>query len=211
MAPPEPDGAAGTGSALEAIIRLTCPQDPSAAGLAQRLIECFGSLGDVLAASTTDRRAILAERPQIEGALQAVSLAIIQVLQARFSQRQILSCDNSVIDYLRVRMAFDRIERLRVLFLNATNHLLADEEMGSGTVGTVHAYPREIMRRCLELGATAIVLAHNHPSGDPSPSREDRLLTDRIVQAAACFEVTVHDHLIVARSGSMSFRRAGYL
>lgn len=134
-----------------------------------------------------------------------------QVLQTKFSQRQILSCDHSVIDYLRVRMAFDRIERLRVLFLNATNHLLADEEMASGTVGAVHAYPREILRRCLELDATAIVLAHNHPSGDPSPSREDRLLTDRIVQAAACFEVTVHDHLIVARNGSMSFRRAGYL
>jgi DNA repair protein RadC len=108
-------------------------------------------------------------------------------------------------------MAYDPIERLRVLFLNAGNELIADEVMGVGTVSSVHAWPREILKRCLDLEATAILLVHNHPSGCSKPSRADRDLTEKIAKAASSLGVIVHDHLVVARKGTTSFRMAGYL
>jgi DNA repair protein RadC len=126
-------------------------------------------------------------------------------------QRPILSSDQRVLDYLRGHMAYDPIERLRVLFLNAGNELIADEVMGVGTVSSVHAWPREILKRCLDLEATAILLVHNHPSGCSKPSRADRDLTEKIAKAASSLGVIVHDHLVVARKGTTSFRMAGYL
>lgn len=126
-------------------------------------------------------------------------------------QRPILSSDQRVLDYLRSRMAYEPIEQLRVLFLNANNELIADEVLGIGTVSAVQAWPREILKRCLDLEATAILLVHNHPSGCSKPSRADRELTDRIARAASCLNVIVHDHLVVARNGTTSFRKAGYL
>lgn len=108
-------------------------------------------------------------------------------------------------------MAYDPIERFRVLFLNAGNELIADEVMGVGTVSAVQAWPREILKRCLDLEATAILLVHNHPSGCSKPSRADRDLTERIVKAASSLSVIVHDHLVVARKCTTSFRMAGYL
>lgn len=108
-------------------------------------------------------------------------------------------------------MAFQPVEQFRVLFLNASNELLADDIMNVGTVSAVHAYPREILKRCLDLGATAVLLAHNHPSGNPRPSLADRELTRRILHAAKSLDVVVHDHLVVTRNGCTSFRKAGYL
>jgi DNA repair protein RadC len=191
------------------VIRPACPD--AASYIARKLVDRFGSLGDVLAARPDDRRALLGGLPRVEHALQSLCSAMEQVLRGRLLQRPVLSNEPAVLDYLRARMAFEPVEHFRVLFLNSANGLLADEELGTGTVAAVQAYPREIIRRCLDLGATAIVLAHNHPSGDPKPSRADRILTDTIARAAGYFDVVVHDHLIVARSGSLSFRRAGYL
>ncbi|WP_281198746.1 JAB domain-containing protein [Novosphingobium rosa] len=179
--------------------------------MAHRLLDRFGTFGDVLAAHPRERRAILADHPEIEEALRALRLAMGQILEAKLPKRTVLSTDRAVLDYLRARMAFEPIEIFRILFLNAANGLLADEEIARGTVGAVCVHPREILRRCLELGATAILLVHNHPSGDPQPSIADRTLTARIAKAAACFDVTVHDHLVIARHGIVSFRQAGYL
>lgn len=194
---------------LESIIRLA--NLAQAEELAARLLQRFGSVGDVLAARKVERQSILGDWPEVERALQDVRLAIDDVLRGRLVQRRILSTDQAVLDYLRANMAFEGVERFRVLFLNAANALVSDEELGCGTVSAVHAYPREIVRRCLELGATAMLLVHNHPSGDPTPSAHDKALTACIVRAAACFGIQIHDHLIVARTGTMSFRQAGYL
>ncbi|MDE2169409.1 MAG: DNA repair protein RadC [Sphingomonadales bacterium] len=179
--------------------------------IARRLVERFGTLGDVLAARPEERKAVSGYGPEVEQALQNLHTAMEQVLHGRIVDRPVLSSEPAVLDYLRARIAFAPVEHFRVLFLNAANRLLADEEFAIGTVTAVHVYPREIVRRCLELGATAIVLAHNHPSGDPEPSPADRLMTDAIARAASCFDVVIHDHLVLARRGSVSFRRAGYL
>ncbi len=148
---------------------------------------------------------------QVEQTFLSFRRAMTRMLRASLMQRPILSSDQSVLDYLRAQMAYDPIERFRVLFLNAGNELIADEVMGVGTVSAVQAWPREILKRCLDLEATAILLVHNHPSGCPTPSRADRDLTDKIAYAARCFNIVLHDHLIVARNGTISFRGAGYL
>ncbi|KAA9009567.1 DNA repair protein RadC [Sphingobium limneticum] len=108
-------------------------------------------------------------------------------------------------------MAFAPQEQFRVLYLNAGNELLCDEVASIGSVSTVHIYPREVLKRCLELGATAIIVAHNHPSGRLVASRSDRVMTRNLVEAAKALGVAVHDHILVAREGSLSFRRKGFL
>lgn len=117
----------------------------------------------------------------------------------------------SLVDYLFLDMAYLPTERLRVMFLNTDNRLIYDETMAEGSVNETPIYPREIMRRSLEVGATAIILAHNHPSGDPSPSRGDIEATSRVAAAGNALGIQIHDHLILARSGWTSFRALGLL
>jgi len=123
----------------------------------------------------------------------------------------IFSSSQSLIAYLFAEMAHLPTERLRVLFLNARNRLLCDETMAEGSVSEAPIYPREIMRRSLEVGATALILAHNHPSGDPRPSHGDMEATRRIVEAGRALDITLHDHVIIARSDWISFRALGLL
>ena len=179
--------------------------------LAVRLIERFGSIGDTLSATPFDRSAILGSEPDIERTLHSVWFVINHMLRGRIARRPILSTEPAVIDYLRCGMGFEPIEQFRVLFLNAANELIADEVMATGTVSAVHPYPREIVKRCLELGATALILTHNHPSGNLAPSKADIELTRHIVGAAHSLGIVVHDHLVVAKNGCTSFRRAGLL
>ena len=117
----------------------------------------------------------------------------------------------SLVDYLFLDMAYLPTERLRVMFLNTDNRLIYDETMAEGSVNETPIYPREIMRRSLEVGATAIILAHNHPSGDPSPSRGDIEATSRVAAAGNALGIEIHDHVILARSGWTSFRALGLL
>jgi DNA repair protein RadC len=116
-----------------------------------------------------------------------------------------------LIDYLSADMAHLPAERLRVLFLNAKNHLLRDEMVSEGSVNETPIYPREIMRRALEVGATALILAHNHPSGDAQPSEGDIKATRRVADAARALDIRIHDHVILARSGWSSFRALGLI
>ena len=117
----------------------------------------------------------------------------------------------SLVDYLFLDMAYLPTERLRVMFLNTDNRLIYDETMAEGSVNETPIYPREIMRRSLEVGATALILAHNHPSGDPSPSHGDIEATRRVADAGNALGIAIHDHVIVARSGWTSFRALGLL
>lgn len=209
MAAPEATEAPGCRRVLEELISLTSPA--RAQEFSERLFARFGSLGDAVSARSAERIELLEDSLEIEQTFLCFRRAMTQMLRGQLMQRPILSSDENVLDYLRGRMAYEPIEQLRVLFLNANNELIADEVLGVGTVAAVHAWPREILKRCLDLEATAILLVHNHPSGCPRPSRSDRDLTERIAKAAKCLDVVVHDHLVVARNGTTSFRKAGYL
>jgi hypothetical protein len=145
LAPSQSSGHAGERSALEGIIRLATRT--AAPDIAHRLLHRFGTFGDLLAAHPRERRAILADYPEIEEALRALRLAMGHILEAKLAKRTVLSTDRAVLDYLRARMAFEPIEIFRILFLNAANGLLADEEIARGTVGAVCVHPREILRR----------------------------------------------------------------
>jgi DNA repair protein RadC len=136
---------------------------------------------------------------------------MLHVLRAEATKAPILGSSQALIDYLVADLAHLPAERLRVLFLNAKNRLLRDEMMSEGSVNEAPIYPREIMRRALELGATALILAHNHPSGDPAPSAGDIHATRRIVEAGRALDIRVHDHVIVARAGWSSFRALGLI
>ncbi|WP_120252436.1 JAB domain-containing protein [Sphingobium sp. YG1] len=209
LAAPDAIDTFGCRRALEELIGLTCPD--RAQELSERLFARFGSLGETVSARSAARIELLDGSIEVEQTFLSFRRVMTQMLKGPLMQRPIFSSDQFVLDYLRADMAYDPIERFRVLFLNAGNELIADEVMGVGTVSAVQAWPREILKRCLDLEATAILLVHNHPSGCSKPSRADRDLTERIVKAASSLSVIVHDHLVVARKGTTSFRMAGYL
>jgi DNA repair protein RadC len=174
--------------------------------IAKALLARFGTFPEVLAAP----EARLMEVPGI-GASVALHLKIVHAAakrqdQAAVRDRPLLSSWSTVIEYCRVAMAYEEKEQFRILFLDKKNALIADEVQQTGTVDHTPVYPREVVKRALELSATAIVLVHNHPSGDPTPSRADIQMTKTIVDIAAPLGIAVHDHIIVGRNGNVSFK-----
>jgi len=138
--------------------------------------------------------------------LKLVRAAALRLTRSEIMQRPALSSWAQVLDYLRAAQGFEHREQFRILFLDKKNHLIADEVQQQGTIDHTPVYVREVVKRALELSATAIVLVHNHPSGDPAPSRADIDMTKQIVAAAKPLGVAVHDHIIVGRDGHASFR-----
>jgi len=136
---------------------------------------------------------------------------MLHVLRAEAAKAPILGTSQALIDYLFADLAHLPAERLRVLFLNAKNRLLRDELVNEGSVNEAPIYPREIMRRAFEVGATALILVHNHPSGDPMPSQRDIEVTRRLADVATALDIHIHDHVIIARSGWSSLRSLGVL
>lgn len=143
--------------------------------------------------------------------LGIVREGMLHALRSEAFAGPVLADSSALIDYLSLDMAHLGAERLRVLFLNSGNRLLHDEVIAEGSVNKTAIYPREIMRRALDVGATALILAHNHPSGDPRPSRDDLEATRRIAEAAGPLDICIHDHVIIARSGWCSFRALGLI
>ncbi len=195
---------------LEYVLALVTPRRDTKP-LAKRLIAEFGTLSGVLAATP-------AELARVDGlgdtgiaALKFVQAASVRALRDDITGRPLLSSWEAVIDYLHADMAHGAVERFRVLFLNNRNLLIRSELMAEGTVNQAPVYVREVMKRALELGATAIVLAHNHPSGDPQPSRDDIAMTAQIATAAKALGIALHDHVVIGRSGHASFRALGLL
>lgn len=173
--------------------------------LAKSLIHHFGSFAAVLNAPIPELIAAgLSENVAI--ALRTVRTAAHHLLQDDIKGKEILSNWVQVTDYAKATMAHEKKEHFRVFFLNKKNELIADEVQQSGTVDHTPAYPREVMKRALELGATAIILCHNHPSGDATPSPDDIDMTNRIIDAGRPFNIIVHDHIIVSKSGCNSLR-----
>ena len=179
--------------------------------LARCLIEHFGDFNRVLSATP-------ARLTEIEGVGQAVVIelklveaASRRLARAKVMNRQVLSGWQKLLDYCHTAMAHRETEHFRVLFLDRKNALIADEEQARGTVDHVPVYPREILRRALELNSSALILVHNHPSGDPTPSEADISMTAQIVRAADCMGITIHDHLVIGQSRELSFRAEGLL
>jgi DNA repair protein RadC len=178
--------------------------------LAKQLIARFGDFAGVISA------------PPAQLALEGLSdntIATLKLIQAgalrlgrqRVMDREVLSSWTALIDYLRAAMGREANEQFRLLFLDRKNALIADEIQARGTVDHTPVYVREVVKRALELGATALILVHNHPSGDPTPSRADIEMTREIARAAAPLGVTIHDHIIVGRGEPASLRAMGLL
>jgi DNA repair protein RadC len=174
--------------------------------IAKALLARFGSFSEVLAASETRLHEV-----ENVGEAVALHLKVVQAAARRYARdairrRPLLDSWASVIDYCRAAMAYEPIEQFRILFLDKKNMLIADEVQQSGTVDHTPVYPREVVKRALELSASALILVHNHPSGDPTPSRADIQMTKSVVEIAKPLGIAVHDHIIVGKTGHASFR-----
>lgn len=179
--------------------------------IAKSLIRRFGSLAAVLNA---DAR-VLADHPQMgetsAAALKVVALAARRLAKQQVREQPVLGSWQALIDYLRIDMAHLTVERVRVLYLNTQNMLILDEHVGDGSIDEAAIHPREVIRRALDIGATALILVHNHPSGSPEPSRADIQITNRIAEAGRLLEIVVHDHVIIGREGHVSLKAKGLI
>lgn len=193
------------------MVDLLRPFGPGASGWADRLVGEFGSLAGVLAAGSPAQRRVIGNERNALAFLGTIRAAMLHALRAEALQGPVLGNSKAVIDYLFASMAHEPVEQLRVLYLNTKNRLLQEETVIEGSINVAPIYPREIMRRSLEIGATALILAHNHPSGDPKPSSDDVRVTRLVAGAAAALDIRLHDHVIVARSGWISFSASGLL
>jgi len=179
--------------------------------LAKVLIKEFGSFGGVLAADPERlmRHVRITERTAAH--FKAVREAARRFAREDVVERPVMSSYEALIDYCRVSLMDEQTERFRVLFLNRKNALIADEIQQRGTVDHTPVYPREVIKRALDLGATALIMVHNHPSGDPTPSRADIDMTHEVRDAAEKLGIVLHDHVIVAKGGTASFKSMGLL
>lgn len=179
--------------------------------LAKRLLAEFGDLNGVVAASEHSVLKVDGATHKVYLQLRIVEAFAHRMSQARILERDILLSWNDLIDYCRTSMAHRDKEQFRVIYLDRKNTVIADEEQASGTVNHVPVYPREVAKRALELNASALILVHNHPSGDPTPSQEDIATTEQIVAACQAISVAVHDHVIVGKGTEVSFKTEGLL
>ena len=174
--------------------------------IAKALIERFGSFTEVLGAPAERLREVPGIGDAVVTELKLMEAAAQRYARGQVNERHVLSSWNAVLDYCRASMAFDTREQFRILFLDKRNGLIADEVQQTGTVDHTPVYPREVVKRALEHSASAIILVHNHPSGDPTPSRADIEMTKVIAGIAKPLGIALHDHIIVGRQGHTSFR-----
>ena len=194
---------------VEYLLTLTIPRVDTKP-LAKKLLHDFGGIGPLLSAPADQlRREGLSEAAV--GALKIAEAAALRMLEARIEGQPILSSWDALGDYLHAAMAHKKVEEVRILFLNAKNVLIANEALWQGSVDEASVHVREVIARAIALGATALIMVHNHPSGDPSPSQQDIRLTRDLVEAGRHMKVTVHDHVIVGAQGRTSMRAMGLI
>ncbi len=179
--------------------------------LARRLLDAFGDFNRVLTAPEDRLRQIKGVGDTVITDLKILEACAHRMARARVMQRHVISGWDALVDYCHTTMAHRETEQFRVFYLDRKNVLIADEEQAKGTVDHVPVYPREVAKRALELNASALILVHNHPSGDPTPSQSDIDMTNRIQDACTALGLTLHDHLIIGKSTELSFRSEGYL
>jgi DNA repair protein RadC len=179
--------------------------------LAKALLSRFGGLAGVLAAPLGDLRAVPGVGEAVALDLKLMHEATLRIGRGALAKRPVISSWSALLAYVRAALAHEPREQFRVLFLDRKNQLIADEMLGQGTVDHAPVYPREVARRALELSASALILVHNHPSGDPQPSSADIDMTRQIVDALKALKIAVHDHLVVGREGVASFKALGLI
>ena len=179
--------------------------------LAKSLLKAFGDLNCVLAAPPARLREVDGVGDAVVFELKLTEAVGHRMARARVMQKQLLSSWDALLDYCQTVMAHRDLEHFRILFLDRKNVLIADEEQARGTVDHVPVYPREVVKRALELNASALILVHNHPSGDPTPSQADIQMTEAVRAAADVLGVVLHDHLVIGKAREISFRSEGLL
>ncbi len=179
--------------------------------LAKDLIAKFGGFAETLAAPIDRLVEVKGVSQNVAEELKIVQAAAIKLTQERVLKRPVITSWNDLLSYCRAAMADEKTELFRIMFLDKKNILIADEVQQRGTVDHTPVYPREVVKRALELGASAIILVHNHPSGDPTPSRADVEMTNQIIKAGAALNIRVHDHIIVGHKHHASFKTLGLI
>ena len=179
--------------------------------IAKALLERFGSFAEVISASPARLAEVAGVGEAVALELKLVQAAALRLAKGDVKARPLLSSWTQVLDYCRAAMAFADREEFRILFLDKRNQLIADEVASRGTVDHTPVYPREVVKRALELSATALILVHNHPSGDPQPSGADIAMTRKIAEVATSLGIALHDHIIVGKDGHASFRGLGLI
>lgn len=179
--------------------------------LARLMMDHFGDFNRVLTAPAERLKDISGVGDAVITELKVVEAAAHRMARSRILQRHVLSSWDALLDYCHTTMAHRETEQFRVVYLDRKNTVIADEAQAKGTVDHVPVYPREVAKRALELNASALILVHNHPSGDPTPSQSDIAMTDQVNSACLALGLTLHDHLIIGKSTELSFRSAGYL
>lgn len=195
---------------LELVLFMAIPQK-DVKPIAKDLIKRFGGLPEVMNANIEELIKVEGIKENTAIALKSITALSHRAAKADLMKKPVLNSWTRLMDYCVSTMAHEQKEHFRILFLNKKNEMIADEIQNSGTVDHTPAYPREIMKRALEVGATALILVHNHPSGDPKPSQADIDLTRHVIKAAAPFSITIHDHIVVSRNGYASFRNLGLI
>lgn len=195
---------------LEMMLFLALPRRDTKP-IARALVQRFGSYARAIAAPVNELLAVEGLGESGAAALKIVQAAALRLVRAEVIYRPILKHWDRLIEYLTAVLARERTEQVRVLFLDQRNRLIADEVQAQGTINHTPVYPRELVRRALEHHATAIILVHNHPSGDPTPSREDIAMTREIKQAASMLSIVLHDHVIIGNGKWVSLKRLGLL
>ena len=179
--------------------------------LAKALLARFGGLAGVLAASVAQLKAVPGVGEAVALDLKLLHEAALRIGRQPITKRPVISSSSALAAYVRLAIAHEPREQFRVMFLDKKNQLLADEVMNEGTVDHAPVYPREVVRRALELSASSLILVHNHPSGDPTPSAADVEMTRQVIDAAKSLRISVHDHLVVGREGVASLKGLGLI
>ncbi len=195
---------------LEYVLALAIPRRDTKV-LAKALIREFGSLGEVVSADPLSLQRVTGMGETSVAALKAVHGTALRLLKGRVTQRPVLSSWDALLDWLRADMGVIAHERVRVLHLDSGNKLIRDELASEGTVDQSAIYVREVVRRALEIGSSAVILVHNHPSGSPEPSRQDIAVTREIAEALSKLGIALHDHIIIGGGHHYSFRSAGLI
>jgi DNA repair protein RadC len=204
------DGALADYELLELVLFAATPRR-DVKPLAKFLIDKFGSFANVIAAPPERLKEVPGVGDGVVAALKTVEAAARRMAQGQVLKRPVLSSWDALLDYCAIAMGRNRTEEFRILFLDRKNALLADEVHQKGTVDHTPVYPREVVKRALELGASAIILVHNHPSDDPTPSKADIAMTREIQTAAKVLRIELYDHLVIGHGRHVSFRAEGLL
>lgn len=195
---------------LELVLFLAKPR-AEVKPLAKALIARFGSFAEVIAADAKELVKVKGVGENTAVALKTIQAAAIRLAREQIMNQPVISSWQKLLDYCRASLAFAKTEEFRVLFLDRKNVLIADEMQQTGTVDHTPVYPREVVKRALDLGASAIIMVHNHPSGDPTPSKGDIEMTTEVREACEKLGISLHDHLIIGKSGHASFKSLGLL